>query len=237
MESTCLKKKVTSNKHLVSTTNKSLVLTQKCSNEILALTAQSYEEYPPMTTICFEKSVAVKAENVTNIFLCCFTIATNFVQQKYLPSSAFFPFPSECKGDPGKPGLQKNTTIKRKNGPESCYVPCNPARATCNWNYLNPRNSRKFSIQKKIDFSDSCNQNYMIFFYQSEAIIVHTEMYIKPPWTFPDKSKQTLICTNKLQCTMNICITKQSSIISSKPCHRIFENTLNKCAGVHLMRV
>ena len=86
-----------------------------------------------MITICFEKSVAVKAENVTNIFLsmnskCCLT--TKFVQQKYLPSSAFFPFPAECTGNPGKPGLQNNTTIKRKNGPESCYVPCNPARAT-----------------------------------------------------------------------------------------------------------
>ena len=85
-------------------------------------------------------------------------------------------------------------------------------------------------------------QNHVIritwfFFYQSEAIIVHTEMYIKPPWTFPDKSKQTLICTNKLQCTMNICITKQSSINSCKSCHRIFKSTLNKCAGVHLMRV
>ena len=137
LESTYHKKKVTSNKHLVSTTNKSLVLTQKCSNEILALTAQSYEEYPPMTTICFEKSVAVKAENVTNIFLCCFTIATNFVQQKYLPSSAFFPFPSECKGDPGKPGLQKNTSKKKKKkGPESCNVPYNPARATYHWNYI-----------------------------------------------------------------------------------------------------
>ena len=166
MESTFLKKKVTSNKHLVSTTNKSLVLTQKCSNEILALTAQSYEEHPPMITICFEKSVAVKAENVTNIFLCCFTM--NFVQQKYLPSSAFFPFPSECKGDPGKPGLQKNTTIKTKNVPESCNVPCNPARATCNWNYTNPRNSRKFSVQKKLDFSDLCNQNYMIFFFTNQ---------------------------------------------------------------------
>ena len=56
LESTCLKKKVTSNKRLVSTKNK----TQKCSNEILALTAQSYEEYQTMITICLEKSVAVK---------------------------------------------------------------------------------------------------------------------------------------------------------------------------------
>ena len=64
LESTCLKKKVTSNKRLVSTKNKRLVSTknktQKCSNEILALTAQSYEEYQTMITICLEKSVAVK---------------------------------------------------------------------------------------------------------------------------------------------------------------------------------
>ena len=36
---------------------------------------------------------------------CCFK--TNFAQQKHLPSIAFFPFPAECKGDPGKQGTLK----------------------------------------------------------------------------------------------------------------------------------
>ena len=49
-----------------------------------------------------------------------------------------------------------------------------------------------------MDFSDSCNQNYMTFFYQLEAISIRAEMDIKPTLDFPNKSKQTLIYTNKL---------------------------------------
>ena len=49
---------------------------------------------------------------------------------------------------------------QKKKGPESCNVPYNPARATYHWNYMNPRNSRKFSVQKELSFTQKYIQSH-----------------------------------------------------------------------------
>ena len=54
----------------------------------------------------------------------------------------------------------KRTPQKKKKGPESCNVPYNPARATYHWNYMNPRNSRKFSVQKELSFTQKYIQSH-----------------------------------------------------------------------------
>jgi hypothetical protein len=51
---------------------------------------------------------------------------------------------------------------------------------------MNPRNfKKKKQIQwEKLDFSDACTQNYIIFILQSEAINVCAEMDVKPTLDF-----------------------------------------------------